>query len=74
MRLAMQEQVSWIHTIQRYDTRSASLKIMACQLSIINAIEHSDPEIAMNFNSLYLEVFCVYWFETLQDHLQIQPK
>ena len=31
--------------------------------------EHSDPKIAMNFKSLYPEESCVYWFETLQDHL-----
>ena len=30
-----------------------------------NQIEHSDPKIAMNFKSLYLEEFSFYWFETL---------
>ena len=42
--------------------------ILENQLAI-TYIDHSNPKIAINFKSLYLEEFSFYWFETLQEHL-----
>ena len=34
-----------------------------------NSIEHSNPKIAINFKSPYLEDYSFYWCRTLQEHL-----
>ena len=61
-------------------TKLASLEIVAGKILKLTVfwrplshfyIEHSDPKIAINFKSLYLEQFSFYWFDTLQEHLHL---
>ena len=73
---------SWYHSNTKFAKITKSwYRLFLFQLMFVNffkhpiryfafAIEHSDPKIAINFTSLYLEEFSGYWFDTLQEVLQ----